>query len=391
MRRGRAEGRLRPAELGGILSAPVAFAIGTRPEAIKLAPVAEALRRGGTEPLLIFTGQHPLDAAHYRLESFPAVHLDCAGGGAPHAHAAAVAATVLPLLGETRLVIVQGDTSSALGAALAAATAKVPLAHVEAGLRSHDRQRPWPEEEFRVEIDRHAQLLFAPTQLSAANLRRERVGGTIHVTGNSGIDAVLRLQPQRRPSTAPPPPRTRPKLLVTCHRRESWGLGLAGIAGALRAIGEQAIASIDLLLHPNPATAAYVRGLLFDCEGVKLHPPLAHQQTMAAMLEADCVLSDSGGIQEECAALGVPLLVLRERTERPEAIACGRMVLVGTEPRPIIEAVRNLGRSGGAPARTDQPYGDGRASQRIARIVAQWLEGTSGGSPEMQTRRQTAY
>jgi UDP-N-acetylglucosamine 2-epimerase (non-hydrolysing) len=352
------------------------LAIGTRPEAIKLAPVADALRGRGIEPLLLFTGQHPLDPGYYCLESFAAVRLDCPGGGEPHAHAARVAAAVLPLLDETCLVIVQGDTSSALGAALAAAAAQVPLAHVEAGLRSHDRQRPWPEEEFRVTIDRQAQLLFAPTELSAANLRRERVSGSIHVTGNSGIDAVLRLQ--RGSKSARPVPGRMSKLLVTCHRRESWGLGLAGIAGALRSIAEQQIASIDLLLHPNPATAAHVRALLLGCEGVTLHPPLGHRATIAAMLEADYVLSDSGGIQEECAALGIPLLVLRERTERPEAIACGKMMLVGTEPERIIDAVRTTGRSRRDPLPGDQPYGDGVASGRIAVIVADWLQGTSG-------------
>ncbi len=121
-----------------------------------------------------------------------------------------------------------------------------------------------------------------------------------------------------------------------------------------------------------------MRALLLGCEGVTLHPPLGHRATIAAMLEADCVLSDSGGIQEECAALGIPLLVLRERTERPEAIACGKMMLVGTEPERIIDAVRTTGRSRRDPLPGDQPYGDGVASGRIAVIVADWLQGTSG-------------
>lgn len=277
---------------------------------------------------------------------------------------------MLPRLDSARLMIVQGDTSSALGAAMAAASAQVAIAHVEAGLRSHDRQRPWPEEEFRAEIDRRAHLLFAPTELSAANLRRERASGCIHVTGNSGIDAVLALGPGRRAV----PRRALPRLLVTCHRRESWGLGLAGIAGALRTIADKEIAAVELLLHPNPETAAYVRGLLLGCEGIALSPPISHRETIAAMLEADCVLSDSGGIQEECAALGVPLLVLRERTERPEAIACGQMTLVGTDPRRIVEAVRGVGKSALDRARPRaSPYGDGAASDRIAEVVAEWL------------------
>ena len=334
--------------------------------------------------MLIFTGQHPVDAADYRLQRYGAVRLGCAGGGDPHAHVGAVAKTILPLLAEVDLLIVQGDTSSALGAALAAATAQVPVAHVEAGLRSHDRRRPWPEEEFRVAIDAQAQLLFAPTELSAANLRRERVAGRIHVTGNSGIDAVLRVK--REIGVIARVAGGSPRLLVTCHRRESWGAGLAGVAGALRHIAEQKIASIDLLLHPNPATAAHMRALLLGCGGVALHRPFGHVETIAALLAADAVLSDSGGIQEECAALGVPLLVLRDRTERPEAIACGKMTLVGTEPERIIAAVRRLNERHDDAELPGLPYGDGRASERIATVVDEWLEARgSDVSPKLRT------
>ena len=277
------------------------------------------------------------------------------------------------MLGGTALLVVQGDTSSALGATYAGSVARVPVAHVEAGLRSHDRNRPWPEEDFRIEIDRVAQLLFAPTDLSAANLRRERVRGSIYVTGNSGIDAVLGVRPAQTPKYKPP--RERPRVLVTCHRRESWGAGITGIAGALRTVAEQKIASIDLLLHPNPATAAHMRALLLGCDGIAIQQPLGHRQAVAAMLDADCVLSDSGGIQEECAALGIPLLVLRERTERPEGIACGTMELVGIEPNLIVQALRRACRQrlGGSRPAAGSPYGDGRASDRIATIIADRL------------------
>ena len=336
--------------------------------------------------MLLFTGQHPLNSADFGLDQDSSADLGCAGGGDPHAHADAVAAAAAPLIAESRLMIVQGDTSSALGAAVAASRAHVPVAHVEAGLRSHDRKRPWPEEDFRIAIDRLARLLFAPTELSAANLRRERVTGSVYVTGNTGIDAVFRARPQVRTG---PVAESRPKLLVTCHRRESWGSGLAGIAGALRSIATQRIASIELLLHPNPATASCVRTLLLGCDGVTLRPPLGHREALAAMMEADCVLSDSGGIQEECAALGIPLLVLRERTERPEAIACGRMALVGTAPEAILAAVRDICARprGGALPGGPEPYGDGHASERIAAIVAGWLEQESGGLLETQARR----
>jgi UDP-N-acetylglucosamine 2-epimerase (non-hydrolysing) len=187
-----------------MLPESVVFVLGTRPEAIKIAPVAQALAKRGVQPLLIFTGQHPkLCPAEYRLDTFPADLLDCIGRDDPHAHVEAVTKALLPALagGAPGLLVVQGDTSSALGGALAAGMAGIPCAHVEAGLRSHDRRRPWPEEEFRVAIDQHATLLFAPTQLSAANLRRERVRGSIHVTGNTGVDAVLEMTPPPSPHT----------------------------------------------------------------------------------------------------------------------------------------------------------------------------------------------
>ena len=278
---------------------------------------------------------------------------------------------MLPRLRKAELMIVQGDTSSALGAALAASAAQIPAAHVEAGLRSHDLVRPWPEEEFRRAIDAHAQFLFAPTELSAANLRREQVRGDIQVTGNTGIDALVALKLQES-SVASRTDSDRPAILVTCHRRESWGAGLAGIAGALRTLVQGNFATVDLLLHPNPATSAYMRSLLWDAPEIRLHSPLGHAQTIAAMMAADAVLSDSGGMQEECAALGIPLLVLRERTERPEAIASGQMRMVGTDPGRIVAAVRKLRIQAARPA-PELTYGDGQAAQRIAAMIEDWL------------------
>ena len=316
-------------------------------------------------PSLIFTGQHPLDPDAFGLAGFPALRLDCPAIAGPLDHADRVARMVRPLVGCFDMLVVQGDTSSALGAARAAVAAKIRLAHVEAGLRSHDRQRPWPEEGFRIEIDAAADLLFAPTELSAVNLRRDQVRGEIHVTGNTSIDAVLAAKAGIGPIARNP--RTKPALLITCHRRESWGQGLASVALALRTIAARGLATIEFLLHPNPETAGQMRALLQNVEGIRLFEPLSYRDTVAAMLQADAVLTDSGGMQEECAALGVPALVLRERTERPEAIACGGMALVGLDSDRIVEAVTNL-RFGSAPAHST--YGDGRASQRIASVLA---------------------
>jgi len=272
------------------------------------------------------------------------------------------------------LLVVQGDTSSALGAALAGFTAGIPVAHVEAGLRTHDPSLPWPEEEYRTAIDADADLLFAPTELAAANLRAEKVGGEIHVTGNSGIDALLGTV-----SRLPPPSlrdsRVR-RLLVTCHRRESWQDGLGSIAAALAELAGQGVEA-DFILHPNPFVATSMRRLLNGVRGVRLIDPCGHEELLLRMRDADLVLSDSGGIQEEAPALGVALLILRGKTERPEGIAAGSSRLVGTDRGRIVSEVRRLLDDPAALAAMSRPvlpFGDGRAGPRIASIIMSWLQ-----------------
>ena len=272
------------------------------------------------------------------------------------------------------LLVVQGDTSSALGAALAGFTAGIPVAHVEAGLRTHDPSLPWPEEEYRTAIDADADLLFAPTELAAANLRAEKVGGEIHVTGNSGIDALLGTV-----SRLPPPSlrdsRVR-RLLVTCHRRESWQDGLGSIAAALAELAGQGVEA-DFILHPNPFVATSMRRLLNGVRGVRLIDPCGHEELLLRMRDADLVLSDSGGIQEEAPALGVALLILRGKTERPEGIATGNSRLVGTDRGRIVAEVRRLLDNPAALAamsRPALPFGDGRSGPRIASIIMSWLQ-----------------
>jgi UDP-N-acetylglucosamine 2-epimerase (non-hydrolysing) len=370
-----ADGKVRRAEPGGNLrTTDVKLVIGTRPEAIKLAPVARALARLRLAPTIVLTGQHPgLDPAAHGLDTFPLIHLDCRGREDPYAHVQDVVRAFVPAFSSpTSLLVVQGDTSSALGGALAAGTAGIALAHVEAGLRSHDRERPWPEEDFRSAIDARADLLFAPTELSAANLRREGVRGEIHVTGNTAIDAMLAIRPKRhrRPEMGVP------RLLVTCHRRESWGAGLRAIAEALRDIAADGRAVIDVLVHPNPSVAGLMWTLLEGVPRIHLLSPCGHQAMLQLMTASDLVLSDSGGVQEEAAALGVPLLVLRERTERPEAIVGGNMILVGTDRKRIIGAVRRLLANPDAlaqMARPAMPFGDGSAATRIAAIIQRRL------------------
>lgn len=368
---------LSPAEVGGSLRfADVRLVIGTRPEAIKLAPVAHALRDRGLPPTLVLTGQHSsLDPAEFGLEHYPAVRLGCAGEENPNRHVQAVTAAMLPSLRPAPdLIVVQGDTSSALGAALAASLVGVAVAHVEAGLRTHDPRLPWPEEEYRTSIDAGADLLFAPTETAVANLRAEGVGGEIHMTGNTGIDALKATQLRLTPQTLVAERALR--ILVTCHRRESWGEGLKSIAAALIAIARDGKARIELILHPNAHVAAMMRQSLDSIRGISLIAPCTQIELIRRMREADLMLSDSGGIQEEATALGTPLLVLREKTERPEAIASGNAMLVGTSTDRIVAAVRRLLENPYerlAMARPAFPFGDGHAAPRIAAVIERFL------------------
>ena len=367
--------------------------IGTRPEAIKLSPVAHALAARGLPPSLIVTGQHvELEPETFGLRGFPAVHLRLAGEEDPHVHVRKVAAAVRNLLvSAPDLLVVQGDTSSALGAALGGFAAGVPVAHVEAGLRTYDKTLPWPEEEYRTAIDARAALLFAPTELSAANLASERVGGVIHVTGNTGIDALLAIE------RALPCPKVRgcaiPMILVTCHRRESWGHGLQAIAAALAELARDQTAHIQVVLHPNPRVSRTMRALLGQLPGISLIEPCSHFELVERMRDADLILSDSGGIQEEAPALGVPLLVLREKTERPEGVVTGNMRLVGTSTEAILAETRRV--LSDTLAQTAMslrafPYGDGHAAGRIAEIIDHWLARRMAQVPEPLARRGSA-
>ena len=308
------------------------------------------------------------------MDAYPAVHLGCPGEADPHRHVQVVRDALLPLLHPAPdLLIVQGDTSSAFGAALAAFVVGVPVAHVEAGLRTHDPLMPWPEEEYRTAIDARANLLFAPTQTAAANLRAETVPGEIHVTGNTGIDALLRVIP---PVAASLVIERLPRILVTCHRRENWSEGLRSVSAALTTIARDGHARIDVVLHPNPHVAATMRQSLDSTRAISLIPPCSHRELVRRMCEAELVLSDSGGIQEEAPALGAPLLILREKTERPECISSGNARLVGTSAERIVAEVRHLLENPFerlAMARTAFPFGDGHAGSRIAKIIDGWL------------------
>ena len=366
---------------------PVLAVFGTRPEAIKMLPVVRALRARGDVPLRVaVTGQHRemLDQVFASFGETPDVDLDLM---APGQTLSDITVRVLErmnaLLAEEQpsLVLVHGDTTTAMAAAMAAFYAKVPVGHVEAGLRSHDMDRPWPEEFNRVTIDAVAELLFAPTEGAADNLRRESPRErAISVTGNTGIDALLyaagELAGDELDALDLGLSADRPPVLVTGHRRESFGDGFARICDALARIAARGDVDLVYPVHLNPQVRDVVTERLRGADAVRLIAPVGYMEMVALMKRATIVLTDSGGIQEEAPALGKPVLVMRDVTERPEAVATGVASLVGTDPEAIVGEVARLlddreyyaGR-----ARPVFTYGDGQAAGRIAATVASFV------------------
>ena len=272
-------------------------------------------------------------------------------------------------------ILVHGDTTTAMAAALAAFHRRIPVAHVEAGLRTYQMRAPWPEEYNRRAIDLVADLLFAPTPAAAANLAAERLEGRIIVTGNTVVDSlaliVERLESDAAfraeiEATLPRLSADRPLLLATCHRREHFGEGLQDILSALSQLATQGV-QVVLPVHRNPNVWEPVHARLGGVAGVHLVEPLAYPQFVSLLLRADVVLTDSGGVQEEAASLGKPLLIMRDATERPEALADAQARLVGSDPDRIVSGVlRELKTAQPARRAVGSIYGDGRAAERIA-------------------------
>ena len=275
-------------------------------------------------------------------------------------------------------VLVHGDTTTALAAALAAFYAGCRIGHVEAGLRTGDLRQPWPEEMNRSVVDRLADRLFAPTERARANLLNENIPAEkILVTGNTVVDALLAVRAALEGDAAlqrsaaagfgfiDP---SKKLILVTGHRRESFGPGFEGICAGLRRIAERDDVQIVYPVHLNPAVQGPVRRILGALPNVHLLEPLDYVPFVYLMTRSHIILTDSGGVQEEAPSLGKPVLVMREVTERPEAVAAGTVALVGTDHARIHDAVVELLQSPtryAAFARAHNPYGDGRASQRI--------------------------
>lgn len=372
---------------GGIGHARQVFCVlGTRPEAIKLAPVVLALARHDIAVTLCLTGQHP-DLARTALAEFGlAADLDLAVPPArsPQALLAAMLPALAAVLAATAppMIVVQGDTTSALAGALAGAYARVPVAHVEAGLRSGAAE-PFPEDLHRRLIAQAAALHFAPTERARAALRREGIAAaTIHLTGNPVIDALrhvearLAADPRLRAMTLAALPvldPARPLVVVTAHRRENHGRRMHAIADAVARLAAPGDVDLVVPVHPHPQVARVLTARLGGLANVRLLPPLDYPGFVTLLRRARLVLTDSGGVQEEAPALGCPVLVMRDATERQEGLEAGVARLVGTEAAAIASAARALIDDDGAHARMAcavLPYGDGRAGARIAQVLA---------------------
>lgn len=366
--------------------------VGTRPEAIKMAPILQTLKKQPTqfESWLCATGQHRemLGQMFSLFGLVPDFDLEVMSHNqSPLQVAARVLQGLEKVFSDLRpdWVLVQGDTTTVMAATIAAHYQRVPVAHVEAGLRSYDRQNPFPEEMNRVVADHVCDLHFAPTHQAKANLLAEAISPkTIFVTGNTVIDALLEVAARPCPAEIEqlPIPAGDDLILITAHRRENHGQPLADICAALRQLATRPGLTIIYPVHPNPQVHDPVHQLLGGIPNLHLLPPFGYLPMVHLMKRSKLILTDSGGIQEEAPSLGVPTLVLRQVTERPEAVAAGCVRLVGTNSQRIIDEATYLLETPSAyqaMSQTINPYGDGQAAQRIVALLGNGGRLPAGG------------
>ncbi len=360
----------------------VLFVFGTRPEAIKLAPVILHMQSRPKQfsVRVAVTAQHRemLDQALSVFGIIPDYDLNTMVPGQSLATSAArILASLEPVYRETRpdIVFVQGDTTTTLYGAIAAFYAGIPVGHIEAGLRTGDLAQPFPEEMNRVLTGRLAAIHFASTEGARRNLIAEGARPqTIHVTGNSGIDAVLSIAGQLESGERPAADwkfvdPAKHLIVVTAHRRESFGGGFESICRAMHRLASRADVTVVYPVHRNPNVQDPVQRHLAGIRNIHLIDPLTYVPFVDLMRRATILLTDSGGIQEEGPSLGKPVVVMREKTERPEAVEAGTVKLVGTNENLIVREVTRLlddPASREAMSRIHNPYGDGHASERIA-------------------------
>lgn len=354
--------------------------VGTRPDAVKMAPVVRALQQDPDfRPVLVATAQHRemLDQVLRLFGLQPDVDLDVMRPRQPLAEVPSRTLEGLDrVLARTRpaMVLVQGDAAPCFCGALASYYHRIPVGHVEAGLRTRDKYRPFPEELYRRMTATLADLHFAPTPWARDNLLREGFDpATLFVTGNTVIDALQLVGPQVRPDGLPELDPNRRLLLVTAHRRENWGEPLRRVCEAVRdLVARFPDVEVVFSVHRNPAVREVVVPALQGVPRVHLIDPPDYGPFVYLERKAYLILTDSGGVQEEAPGLGTPVLVLRDTTERPEGVAAGVVKLVGTDrERVVAEASRLLedAEAYRAMAAVANPYGDGRAAWRIVQIL----------------------
>ncbi len=357
--------------------------VGTRPEAIKMAPVILALKADGRANVRVLaTAQHRhlLDQVMSFFGIAPDIDLNIMR---PNQTLTELTGRLLLNLDgvlkteKPEVVLAQGDTTTVMTVALACFYHRIPFGHIEAGLRTGDIHNPFPEEVNRIFAGRLARWHFAPTESSCQNLLREGIDpDDVFVTGNTVIDALL-MTASKNLTVGIALDDTKRLVLVTSHRRENFGEPFQNICRALRTLA-QSNADIQILypVHPNPNVKEIALAMLGSCSNIVLCAPLDYAPFVAAMKRAYLIISDSGGVQEEAPALGKPVLVLREETERPEAVDMGVVKLVGTSYQLIVDEAQRLlddGAAYRAMARGISPYGDGQAAQRIVAALEKYL------------------
>jgi len=372
------------------LSVHVLSIFGTRPEAIKMAPVLHALRNAGADSRVCVTAQHRgmLDQVLQLFDITPDADLDLMRPNQTlEGLTAAVLEGVSGVLDDMKpdMVLVHGDTTTTFAAALAAFYKRIPVGHVEAGLRTGNIYAPFPEEVNRRLTDGIATLHFAPTEGSKRNLLSEGTDARhVYVTGNTVIDALFMTRDRLAADASlsaklaqdmPYPAAGRRMVLVTGHRRENFGDGFRNICNALRDLAGRGDVDIVYPVHLNPNVRQPVNEILGDAESVHLLEPVDYPAFVHLMSKAHIVITDSGGIQEEAPSLGKPVLVMRDVTERPEAVDAGTVRLVGTDRQRIVAAASELLDNGAtyeSMSRAHNPYGDGKAAERIVTEVLKY-------------------
>ena len=364
----------------------VAVIGGSRPELIKLAPVCWQLEKSTEfELLLCLTGQHEEQtrqlAAELELNVHTMFNLGQRGDSVAH-----LTGLMLPLIddflekNEVDLTVVQGDTASTFAASLSSFFRGIPVAHVEAGLRTWDLRHPFPEEAIRRMVTIITSVHFAPTTEARDNLISDGVSpGSIHVVGNTVVDTLRRILPLSVPSGV-----GKYRVLMTAHRRENWQSEIQSLTELAKKItSDDPKIQVDWVLHPNPMVSSTVQSSLRNCPRITLHPPLEYRDFLGRLSQSSLVITDSGGIQEEAVSLGIPTLVAREKTERPEGITSGVTQLLARNMGDRVAQVREIIRDSrhGSTITPQEIYGDGNSGLAISTILHSMFPGRPKKSP----------